>query len=121
MTNRIRIVADETWYKWISGLASLKAPEESWAAAADIMFDYSQEYVHVITGNLKASGRVETHADAGSVVAAVVYGGGVVDYSLTEERRGGSHAYLTRAWQSTEEVFQGALGEAVDEMWESMI
>lgn len=81
-----------------------------WAAAGDVLFSRSQEYVHVITGNLKASGRQRTYRLARGFVAEIAYGGGAVDYAGYEEARGGDHAYLSRAVETSTRLFDRSMG-----------
>lgn len=120
----IRIVADAQFQKWIAGLSSF-APtaveEELFADAGDVMFEYSQEFVHVISGDLKSSGRVSSSLSGSDTEVTIEYGGnGIVDYALAEENRGGSHAYLTRAYEAAAGIFERQLGLALDAQFERL-
>ena len=105
--------------KWIVGMDRLPIElegvvERPWRAAADVMFDRSQQYVHVITGELKSSGKAAAvKVGPGEVTAEIEYD---APYAIYEEQRGGSHAYLTRAFQSTSDLFEHALPKAWEEL-----
>lgn len=95
--------------------------QRRWKQATEAMFDASQEVVHVITGNLKASGRIEVTPELGAVVGEVAYGGEVgidrfVDYAEYEAARGGEHDYLLRAFLETEDQFMEAMGGIWDDV-----
>lgn len=76
-----------------------------WSAATEALFETSQELVHVDTGELKASGRVEMSSAGATVTGKVIY---EAPQGYFEEQRGGDHAFLTRAAQLTDRVFDEA-------------
>lgn len=89
-----------------------------WAAAGDVLFDRSQEYVHILSGNLKASGRQRTFKTPQGVTFEVVYGGGEVDYAIYEIARGGDHDFLGRAVEVSTRIFDQAMVKIFDDAME---
>ena len=77
--------------QWKIGLAMMypvmrEAANARMSEAADLMLADSQSRVHVVTGALRASGRIESHHTKTEDVYEVVYGGeGDVDYAGYEE------------------------------------
>lgn len=128
-TNQVVIEVSPEWERWVEGFgrdAFGRAMEgnakKTFQAAAEVLFDRSQTYVHVLSGALKRSGKVSmapsgpnSPGGPNSVTALVSYGNEYVDYALYEHARGGSHAYLQRAWEATHGVFGSALPDA----WEA--
>lgn len=105
---------------WIRGLDRMDEPDEHaetlWRQATDVMFDRSQSYVHVITGELKASGRVNMGRRTHELIGEVAYGGTPeCDYAVYEFARGGSHDALLRAFQTTGQVFERTLGQILED------
>jgi hypothetical protein len=89
--------------------------ERSWESATETFFDWSQEFAHVVTGEMKGSGRFEVDLDGRlQVVGIVEYDS---DHAIFEELRGGMHAFLTRAWERTEHEFS----EAMPRAWEAVV
>ena len=71
------------------------------------MYGFSQQFVHVITGELKASGHVVMRRPMGTEVeGSVIYD---ADYAIFEHQRGGEHAYLDRAYVAAGPAFDGIL------------
>ena len=116
----VEIEISPEWVRWIRGFDRLpveimREVAEPWKQAADVMFDRSQQYAHVLTGENKASGvPPEITFEALQVVATIEY---TSDHAIYEERRGGSHAFLTRAFVATERLFESAMPEA----WERLV
>lgn len=113
----IEIQISRDWDRWIRefGQMAVTLPQEfvdEWQLAADLMYDRSQQYVHVITGQLKASGKPPVMSREGrNVVAAVEY---TAPYAAYEERRGDTHGFLQRAYTDVESEFRSALGRGFD-------
>jgi len=106
--------------KWIDGFGRLGEPHEPgvvrWRQATEVMFDRSQQAVHVITAALKASGRYDAHKTVGEIVGEVTYGGTAdCDYAVYEFRRGGSHDALRRGFVEARQTFVDTLNEIVEE------
>lgn len=102
--------------RWISGTRRFEQDmhdevRRQFAAANDVFYDKTQQYVHVETGNLKSSGKREYEEERGEVTALLVYD---TDYAIYEENRGGSHAYMSRGWQAAESTFERAMPEAFE-------
>lgn len=107
--------------RWAAGFGSMGASMSRslgrrWYRATHDLYEASQDVVHVVSGALKASGRIESEAGLGTLVGVVAYGGGNVDYAEYEAARGGSHDYLMRAYLETEDRFKAALPEAFGEV-----
>jgi hypothetical protein len=127
MATRLELVVPTDLDIWQAGFTLL--PEElvlaaaaQWEIATDLFFDNTQQVVHVITGDLKASGRSSVSVDGQTVVGEIVYGDvdglhGFVDYAQFEEDRGGDHAYLARGWEASQSKFEAAMGLA----WSSVV
>lgn len=76
--------------QWKVGVASLVPRCSAVAKArmrenAEQALEESQAAVHVVTGRLKASGRLEERDTVDGMEIDVVYGGGEVDYAGYEE------------------------------------
>ena len=90
----IKVDIDEAVSK-LKGIDVSKILKEELHKGGDLIMTDAKEKVHVISGDLKASGRVEKREHE-------VHGGFTKDYAMIEEkrqggRRGGSHAYLEPA------------------------
>lgn len=111
---RSRIVKDGL-DRWIRGLDQLGEPDEAaeevWRQVTDVMFDRSQARVHILTGDLKASGRSETRREGDRIVGEIEYD---ADHAIYEFRRGGKHDALGLAFKETYEMFRAALGQALE-------
>lgn len=111
----IRVTVSREFDVWLASFAraadiSVEAKVE-WQQAMDILYGRSQELVHVVSGNLKASGRTDVVTEGLNVVGSLVYGDETVDYALAEISRGGSHDYLTPAMTATQGMFEMAMIE----------
>ena len=86
-------------------------PTDSWARFETVLaalFLKTQAVVHIETGSLKASGRIESHRRAGNWFGEIEYGGVSspdlpepdpgparhVHYAEYEQRRGGAHDFM---------------------------
>lgn len=120
MATGVEVTISPEWDEWTRGfdrlpVEILAAVERPWQAAADLMFDKSQQFAHVLSGEMKASGEpAEVTIKPLEVVATIEY---TSDHAIYEERRGGSHAYLTRAFAETSRMFEEALPAA----WEALV
>ena len=112
----IRVETDATFKRWITGLAALPAGpvEREWQAATDEFFARTQTFAHVITGAMKASGDSQVTASGDEVQGVLSYGGGGVDYTIYELRRGDSHDFYARAWTGMPTRYTDALTAGVD-------
>lgn len=120
--------------EWITGFDDLPlraevAVEEQWAAAAALFVEHVRSQVHVLTGDLRASGHILPPTFAPGVVEQGVMfvgkleslGGPVIiskkgkryvkgEYGIYEQGRDGSHAFITRAYEAGgREMFLEAL------------
>lgn len=98
-----------------------------WQTASDVMFEYTQEMAHILSGAMKADtdGAVVSVHD-GAVEAEITYGPWVDDhgaptkpYALYEIGRGGQHDFMTRAFVAAERDFGAALPRAFERYVES--
>lgn len=96
----------EGWIDDFEELSSLEPSRLAWERATRMMYRRSQEVVHVITGELKASGSYEMAGDGDDIEGRVVY---TAPQALFEELLGGDHAFLTRAHEDTQDKFDDAM------------
>lgn len=117
-TVRFQVPAEfKGWQMKFQGLVSeLKAQDELWTAAGEVYFAHTQRLSHVISGDMRASGRLESETGDAEVAAIVTYGNETVDYAGYEQARGGSHDYLGRAWEASE----ATLRDAISQMWSAV-
>lgn len=125
----IDVKVSAEWDRWTAGLNRMgpdmaDAADRTFRSAGEMFFSATQTNVHVITGDLMSTGRVNTEGTGREVETTVKYGGipgastgQIVDYAEDEEDRGGSHAYMARGWEQTERVFAQAMPEA----WEAVV
>lgn len=109
------------WDAWEDGFERMAEGDlddefvNAWQGAADVMFATSQEYVHILSGDLKSSGiPADVQIDGRDLVAEIVY---TADYAIYEHARGGEHAWLQRAYVATERIFERVLPSA----WEKVV
>ena len=112
MTVKVKVSAN--YDRWIAGFRNLDREmattgRRAWEAATDVMFDRSQSYAHVLTGENKASGHAEVLVEAGEFIGRIEYDS---DHAIYENARGGEHAFIDRAWEATEAQFRDAIPEA---------
>jgi hypothetical protein len=119
-------------FKELSQGASRPMREE-WAKSSGGFHDKAQETVHVITGALKATGRVEFEAEPEQCSVELSYGGPIpaelltdemlelrgdrVDYAQFEQDRGGSHDWLNIAFAATSMDFTDGLERGFVDTW----
>jgi hypothetical protein len=118
MPGAIEVRISPNFVRWEQGFADLpgaaaRAAFRAWDDAARSFYGLSQEYVHVVSGDLKRSGSFKTRADRDGLVAAVTYDS---DHAIYEEMRGGPHAFLGRAWEQSEAAFNDVFGGAWQEV-----
>ena len=109
----IEVNVSDSFERWAEGFSHLERDlldeaKETWRDATEYMFSASQDYVHVLSGQLKASGVASVDVDAGEVVGRVEY---LADYAIYEHARGGSHAFLQLAYLDAQSTFENALAE----------
>ena len=114
MSIDVRLSAE--WDRWQQMFAEMgpgmdRAAEQAWDAAAEAYFSNTQDYAHVLTGAMKASGSLVVDGEPGEVSATVRY---TVEYAAIENARGGSHAFMALGWEATERQFREALPDAFD-------
>jgi hypothetical protein len=120
-TRSSRITIEESGLDaWISGLEKFgdadADAEIRWRQATEVFFDRSQQAVHVISGDLKGSGEMNTSRTLRTLVGEVVYGDTPeCDYAAYEFARGGSHDALQIAYVATERVFEQTLAEIMED------
>lgn len=104
----------DDWTRSFDQADDLTAQQAVWAAATDVLFDATQQVVHVVTGNLKASGSSSTMIAGPLVVGVIEYD---ADYAMDEIMRGGTHDFMQRGLEQVEGLFQGALLVAVSKQF----
>lgn len=125
MSGAIEVTISPNWDRWIAGLSNVegeigKHASDTFKQAGEVFFATTQRNVHVLSGDLLSSGRVETERTSDGITTSVRYGGvpgasgRLVDYAIYEENRGGSHAFMSRSWEQTERLFAQAMPEAWD-------
>jgi hypothetical protein len=119
LTARVEIIVPREIAAWERGFRYL-VPEllalglPSWSAATSAFFEATQSVVHVITGELRASGTMSAHEQGGDIIGTVEY---TAPYARYEFRRGGSHDAMTRGWEIAQERFRSAMGS----MWHEVV
>jgi hypothetical protein len=74
----------ERGFRYLAGEVAARGVP-TWQAATEVFFEATQRYVHVITGQLKASGRMAVRAEGDQIV--------------------------TRGWETAEATYRTAMGE----------
>lgn len=105
--------------EWIDGLANMGTPGDDavaeWREATEVFYDRTQAATHVLSGDLKASGRYDVRTEGRQIVGTVTYGGTeLVDYAQWEFMRGGNHDALTVGFAQARDEFIEATTRAVD-------
>lgn len=111
----MEILVPAEFQAWTRGFGALpsdaaREAEAEWGLATDLFFDRTQAAVHVITGDLKRTGRQGVRVEDDTVVGSVTYGDETVDYAVHEFARGGPHDALAVGWEAAAETFERALG-----------
>lgn len=128
-TRSTRLIVPVKFDEWIEGLEHFDPGDEilhEWTDATERFYAASQEHVHVITNALRTSGRHDTeHTGRGRVTGTLTYGGTqvtvsghdrprTVDYAVYEQRRGGDHDWIAKAFAQTRRDFTRALEAGID-------
>jgi len=100
--------------QWIAGLDNFDPGDEildEWRLAMERFYGHTQETVHVISNDLRQSGRHDTtRVGASRVEGELTYGGTPeCDYAIYEHNRGGDHAWITVAFARSRDDFERAL------------
>ena len=101
--------SDVTLDRWIEALDGSSWSDdalEAWQQAIDVMFDRTQQLVHIDTGELISSGSSRSFRERDSLVGEVEYG---APYAIYEFGRGDSHDALNRAFELMGDVFPDAM------------
>ena len=104
---------------WIDGLDRLvrgvgEHQVDEWRYATERFFDRTQQYTHIITGDLKASGRYGVDRARHEITGHVTYGGTPqCDYAIYEFMRGGEHDALNSGYVANIDVFEQALVDGI--------
>jgi hypothetical protein len=115
-----KIIVPKQWQRWSLGARAMKGGflgpgnRQFWELANEFFYAETQRLVHVISGDLKASGREEVHLEGVRVVGAVAYGDEQVVYAQYEIDRGGDHDFMGRAWEQSQATFQAVFGKSWD-------
>ena len=133
MARTFEIEVPREFLNWVNGLQSGMSPTRQEAMmmdqALDFMLTETQRRIHVLTGDLKYTGRiVEAQIDGDMVMGGIEYGGMIgptrgrmVDYAEFEFGRGGTHDAITPALAATETVFVEAFIDMATAMLERAI
>lgn len=132
MARELRIHPDATFVQWLSSFTKLghipisQSAVDEWEQATEVMFDLTQQYAHVLSGDMVRSGTMGIESvSANTITAHITYGGGQrsntrphwknqeIDYTKYELRRGGSHDFFKRAHQSAEARLQAGAKAAI--------
>lgn len=128
MARTFEIEVPREFLHWATGLGAAMYPTAEEALmmdqAMDFMFTETQARVHVVTGDLKFTGRiVPARVDGDLIEGGIQYGGmvgpvrgKVVGYAEKEFGRGGSHDAITPAMSAAEMVFTEAFVDMVTSM-----
>lgn len=127
----IVIYGDETFRQWLRGLAKMgeripQASVDEWNDACEVLFGATQQYAHVLSGDMLSSGRLKVEREGLTVVGTITYGGGQrtnipshwkhqeIDYTPFELARRGSHDFIERAVVKTIPRLEEAAGKMVE-------
>jgi len=133
MPSEIRIRPDENFIRWTRNFQKLGSKPISpaavmeWELATEILFDLTQQYAHVDSGDMKRSGKMHMERPgANSITGVITYGGTrksdakphwkhqMVDYTKYEIARDGQHDFVARARRSAENRLQKASLKALE-------
>lgn len=83
-------------------LTLMSSPAQSARQALDAAlrraFNQTQLDVHVVLGNLRRSGHMESGVRGQTWIGDITYGNATVDYALLELERGGEHDFLRHVY-----------------------
>lgn len=136
MPSEIRIYPDARFVRWQRNFDKLgtkpmsREAIEEWEIATEVMFDLTQQYAHVLSGDMKGSGEMEIASSTPtSITAHITYGGGqrsnvkphwkhqTIDYTQYELQRGESHDFFSRAHQRAQDRLEkGSLNAMMAQM-----
>lgn len=132
MANEMRIYAAGDFDRWLNAFNELGGPGvpaaavEEWNVACEILFGATQQYAHVLSGDMLSSGKLEVDVEGKDVVGTITYGGGQrsntkphwkhqeIDYVPYELARGGSHDFIDRAVVKTVPRLEEAVGKMIE-------
>ena len=129
MPREFRIYPDAVYARWIRNFNKLgtqpmsRAAIAEWEVHAEILFDLTQQYAHVDSGDMKRSGDVKFESSSPTSITSIIsYGGGrksdakphwkhqFIDYTKYELERDGQHDFFKRAQSAGEKrMAKGAL------------
>ena len=104
---------------WIDGLNRLgdrvgDKQVDAWQQATERMYDRTQQFVHILSGDLIASGRHSLERGRRDITGMVTYGGTkACDYAIFEFARGGSHDALNLGFVANIPVFEQAIVDGI--------
>lgn len=115
MASGVKVTVSANYRRWQRGFSNLEREiidkgRDEWTAAMEMFYDRTQEFAHVLTGEMKSSGEVEVTFGSGEITGTLTYDS---EHAVWEEQRGGSHAFITRGWEATESMFE----RAFPDMW----
>lgn len=127
MAGAVNVTISANWERWQNGLRrfgqdTAEAAESTFRQAGEVFLSESQNRAHVLSGDMLSTGRLEEETMGDEISVNLVYGGipgasgRIVDYALFEEQRGGSHAFMSLAWASTERMFAEAIPDAFEQV-----
>lgn len=117
---RVEEVGLEPMLSALSNIAD--APDRAKAALDEVLgmaFEDTQAKTHVITGSLKASGKMEVSVDGDEWKGTITYGGASggpinpVNYAIYEMARGGAHDFFGD-FPVYEELMEQAVAEVIE-------
>lgn len=105
---------------WIDGLDRLSRgvgehQVAEWRYATERFYDHTQRFAHVLSGDMKASGRFALDPRGQQIEGSVTYGGTPdCDYAVYEMLgRGGEHNALQRGYLANIDAFEQALVDGI--------
>lgn len=120
-SGHVRIIPDSTFVQWQRSFEKLgrvpisQAAVREWEQTIEVMFDLTQQYAHVLSGDMVRSGKYQIdEVTKLEIKGSITYGGGQrsntkphwqhqeIDYTKYELERGGSHDFFKRAHQAAE-------------------
>lgn len=94
---------------------------EKWSLAVEVLFAATQQYAHVLSGDMISTGRHKTGREGTDIVGEIEYGGipgeatgEMVDYTEYELKRKGSHDFYARAARATKDRLEAGVGEMLE-------
>lgn len=112
----VRMITPPELAQWVAGFDGMGQKVRAaglihWQVATEVFFSATQEFVHILSGDLLATGKQRVFAFEGGkrIIGEVQYGSSKVVYALIENNRGGDHAFLVKGWEQTKEQFSAAL------------